>query len=93
MDQFTKDDIQSYAKTYFGIDSFTPSQRNCFDGLYAIAAHGGIHQRGDIVSVDENGDYSEVTVQFYADCNCLAKSDVYLYRLKKIDGRWGITSS
>ncbi len=92
-DDFTLDELQAYAKNYFGIENFTPSSRNELDGLYRILPHGGITQCGDIVSVNENGDYSEVTVQYYSDYNYLAKSDVYLYRLKKIDGRWGIVSS
>lgn len=89
----TAEDVSGYAKTYFGIDGFTPDKLhdNDGDGVYNILAHGGIHQEGRITDVTEKDGYTEVTVQYYADYNHTVESDVYVYRLIEIDGRWAYT--
>lgn len=77
----TGEEISRYARTHFGIPSFSPSQDLAIDNEYVFAPIGMRKIKYDIVSETIFGDECTVLVKFYADLSGFVHARTVEYKL------------
>lgn len=80
---FTLEEVQSYAKTYLGVENLMPPQLFLTDAgdAYTLPGRGGTWYYFLVTKVSGNRASSAVTVQFFADPTYLVPSHLVRYQM------------